>query len=313
MQDEVRRTEEPFGGRKPGRTIDAGRTGAAGAGETTSRARHGNALRAAVLGSTDGLVSNLSLVMGVAGSGAPHETIIVAGLAGLVAGSLSMALGEYLSVQSARELFANELRIEALQLAQSPDDEVAELREIYLRKGVPARMADELAEHMVRGDPRLALDTMAREELGFDPDELGGSAWVAAGTSLALFALGALVPLLAFFVANGSTATVLAAVSSVVAIFALGAGITRLPGPNPILTRLRTPSVSATTTWTAYGLRPQPGLDRRQARDAHVRPRASRSRPQRKTRTAMRTPNAARTRIAAAAIEALRSPAWNSE
>jgi len=157
------------------------------------------------------LVSNLSLVMGVAGSGAPHETIVVAGLAGLVAGSLSMALGEYLSVQSARELFANELRIEAGQLAASPDAEVAELRGIYERKGVPPRMAAELADHMVRSDPVLALDTMAREELGFDPNELGGSAWVAAGTSLALFALGAVVPLLPFLVAGGQVALIAAA------------------------------------------------------------------------------------------------------
>ncbi len=111
-----------------------------------SRARHGNALRAGVLGSTDGLVSNLSLVAGVAGAGAPHQAIVVAGLAGLVAGSLSMALGEYLSVQNARELLANELVIEAAQLAASPDSEVVELRAIYERKGIPAPMAAELAE-----------------------------------------------------------------------------------------------------------------------------------------------------------------------
>jgi len=147
-----------------------------------SRARHGNALRAGVLGSTDGLVSNLCLLMGVAGSGAPHQAIVVAGFAGLVAGALSMALGEYLTDQSSRELLANELRIEAAELAASPDAEVAELRGIYERKGVPPRMAAELAEHMVRSDPVLALDTMAREELGFDPKQLGGSAWVAAGS-----------------------------------------------------------------------------------------------------------------------------------
>src|SRR6478672_9294077 len=199
-----------------------------------SRARHGNALRAGVLGSTDGLVSNLSLVMGVAGSGAPHEAIVVAGLAGLVAGSLSMALGEYLSVQSARELFANELRIEAEQLAESPDAEVAELRAMYELKGIPPRMAAELADHMVRSDPDLALDTMAREELGFDPNELGGSAWVAAGTSLALFALGAIVPLLPFLFAGGQAALVAAAVLSGVALFGLGSGITRLTGTNPV-------------------------------------------------------------------------------
>lgn len=219
-----------------------------------SRARHGNALRAGVLGSTDGLVSNLSLLMGVAGSGASRETIIVAGLAGLVAGSLSMALGEYLSVQSSRELLANELRIEAGQLAASPDAEVAELRGIYARKGVPARMAAELAEHMVRSDPKLALDTMAREELGFDPNELGGSAWVAAGTSLVLFAVGAFVPLLPFLVTGGQIALFAAAGLSGIAIFTLGAGITRLTGIHPIRSGLRQLAFGTSAAAITYGI-----------------------------------------------------------
>ena len=182
-----------------------------------SRARHGNALRAGVLGSTDGLVSNLSLLAGVAGSGAPHEAIIVAGLAGLVAGALSMALGEYLSVQSARELFANELRIEAGQL-------------------------------------KLALDTMAREELGFDPNELGGSAWVAAGTSLALFATGAFVPLLPFLITGGEVALAAAAILSGLAIFGLGAGITRLTGIAPVRSGLRQLAFGATAAAITYGI-----------------------------------------------------------
>lgn len=220
----------------------------------TGRARHGNALRAGVLGSTDGLVSNLSLVMGVAGSGAPRDAIIVAGLAGLVAGSLSMALGEYLSVQSARELFANELAIEERELAESPDAEVAELREIYERKGVPPQMAADLAEHMVRSDPRLALDTMAREELGFDPDELGGSAWVAAGTSLALFALGALVPVLPFLVSSAQPALVAAAALSAIGLFGLGAGITRLTGIDPIRSGLRQLAFGAAAGTITYGI-----------------------------------------------------------
>lgn len=219
-----------------------------------SRARHGNALRAAVLGSTDGLVSNLSLVMGVAGSGAAHETIVVAGLAGLVAGALSMALGEYLSVQSARELFANELRIEAGQLAASPDAEVAELRGIYEQKGVPPRMAAELADHMVRSDPVLALDTMAREELGIDPNELGGSAWVAAGTSLALFALGAIVPLLPFLLTGGQVALLAAAALSAIGLFGLGAGITRLTGTDPIRSGLRQLAFGASAAAITYGI-----------------------------------------------------------
>jgi VIT1/CCC1 family predicted Fe2+/Mn2+ transporter len=219
-----------------------------------SRARHGNALRAGVLGSTDGLVSNLSLIAGVAGAGAPNQAIVVAGVAGLVAGSLSMALGEYLSVQSARELLANELKIEAAQLAASPDAEVAELRGIYRRKGVPADMAAELAEYMVRTDPKLALDTMAREELGFDPDELGGSPWVAAVTSLVLFALGAFVPLLPFLVAGGQGALIAAAVLSGIAIFALGAGITVLTGIPPVRSGLRQLAFGAGAASITYGI-----------------------------------------------------------
>jgi vacuolar iron transporter family protein len=232
----------------------AGRPDTAGPPPEASRARHGNALRAGVLGSTDGLVSNLSLVMGVAGSGAPHEAIVVAGLAGLVAGSLSMALGEYLSVQSARELFANELRIEAGQLAASPDAEVAELRGIYERKGVPSRMAAELADHMVRSDPVLALDTMAREELGFDPKELGGSAWVAAGTSLALFAFGAVVPLLPFLITGGQAALIAAAGLSAVALFGLGAGITTLTGIGPVRSGLRQLAFGTSAAAITFGI-----------------------------------------------------------
>ena len=219
-----------------------------------SRARHGNALRAGVLGSTDGLVSNLCLVMGVAGAGAAHEAIAIAGLAGLVAGSLSMALGEYLSVQSSRELLANELRIEAGQLAASPDAEVAELRGIYERKGIPVPMAADLAEHMVRSDPALALDTMAREELGFDPDELGGSAWVAAGTSLVLFAVGAFVPLVPFLFLTGQIALVAAAALSGLALFALGAGITRLTGIHPVRSGLRQLAFGASAAVITYGI-----------------------------------------------------------
>lgn len=219
-----------------------------------SGARHGNALRAGVLGSTDGLVSNLSLLMGVAGSGAPREAIIVAGFAGLVAGSLSMALGEYLSVQSSRELLANQLVLEARELEESPDAEVAELREIYERKGVPPRLASELAEHMVRSDSRLALDTMAREELGFDPDELGGSAWVAAGTSLMLFAVGALVPVLPFLFAGSEVALIGAAVLSAIALFGLGAGITRLTGNNPVRSGARQLAFGATAAAITYGI-----------------------------------------------------------
>jgi vacuolar iron transporter family protein len=219
-----------------------------------NRAHHGNALRAGVLGATDGLVSNLSLVMGVAGSGAGHTVVVIAGLAGLVAGALSMGLGEYLSVQSARELFGRELEIEAMELKTNPAAEIDELCSIYERKGIPTEQAHELAERIVRGDPAFALDTMAREELGFDPKQLGGSAWVAAGTSLGLFALGALIPLLPFLVFADELAIAWAATLSGIALFGLGAGITNLTGMNPIRAGLRQLAFGAVAGGVTYGI-----------------------------------------------------------
>jgi VIT1/CCC1 family predicted Fe2+/Mn2+ transporter len=219
-----------------------------------NRAHHGNALRAAVLGATDGLVSNLSLVMGVAGSGVEHTVVIIAGLAGLAAGALSMGLGEYLSVQSARELFARELEIEALELETNPAAEVDELCAIYEAKGIPTEQAHDLADRIVHGDPKFALDTMAREELGFDPAQLGGSARVAAGTSLVLFALGALVPLVPFLVINDGNPVVVAAMVSGVALFALGAAITNLTGMDPIRAGLRQLAFGAVAAAITYGI-----------------------------------------------------------
>lgn len=207
-----------------------------------------------MLGATDGLVSNLSLVMGVAGSGVPHAVIVIAGLAGLVAGALSMGLGEYLSVQSSRELFTNELAIEARQLRDDPAAEVDELCAIYETKGIPAAQAHKLASRIVYGDPDFALDTMAREELGFDPKQLGGSAWVAAGTSLILFAAGALVPVMPFLVTGGSPALLVAAVLSGIALFALGAGITGLTGLHPIRGGLRQLAFGAVAAALTYGI-----------------------------------------------------------
>lgn len=219
-----------------------------------NRARHGTALRAGVLGATDGLVSNLSLVMGVAGSGVSHTVVLLAGLAGLVAGALSMGLGEYLSVQSSRELFARELEIEAHELQTNPDAEVDELCTIYERKGFPSAQAHELAERIVRGDATFALDTMAREELGFDPKQLGGSAWVAAGTSLVLFAFGAVVPLVPFVFFSGTSALVGAAIVSGIALFGLGAGITNLTGLNPFKAGTRQLAFGAAAAAITYGI-----------------------------------------------------------
>jgi VIT1/CCC1 family predicted Fe2+/Mn2+ transporter len=207
--------------------------------EGRHRAVGGNALRAAVLGANDGLVSNFSLVMGVAGSGASGSVTLIAGIAGLLAGSFSMALGEWLSVQSARELHARQIGIEEEELRRFPEEEEEELRLIYEAKGMPVDQARELAARVIRGEARTALDTLSREELGIDPDELGGSAWVAATTSFLLFSLGAIVPVIPFLFADGASAIVASAVSAAAALFLVGAAITVITGQPALRSGLR--------------------------------------------------------------------------
>lgn len=207
--------------------------------EGRHRAVGGNALRAAVLGANDGLVSNFSLVMGVAGADPTGRAALIAGLAGLLAGALSMALGEWLSVQSARELYANQLAVEAEELAAFPEEERQELRLIYESKGLSSEQADQIAGRLVAGDPAVLLDTLAREELGIDPDELGGSPWVAAGTSFVLFALGAIVPVIPFIFGSGTSAIVVSAALSGLALFAVGAGITVVTGQGVLVSGAR--------------------------------------------------------------------------
>jgi VIT1/CCC1 family predicted Fe2+/Mn2+ transporter len=150
-----------------------------------------------------------------------------------------MALGEWLSVQSARELYESQIATESAELASFPREEEEELRLIYEAKGLDAERARDLARRVIEGDPATALDTMSREELGIDPDELGGSAWVAAGTSFVLFATGAIIPVLPFLIGAGAGAIVASAVMSGVALFALGAAITLLTGRHPLFAGLR--------------------------------------------------------------------------
>jgi VIT1/CCC1 family predicted Fe2+/Mn2+ transporter len=190
--------------------------------EGRHRAAGGNALRAAVLGVNDGLVSNLSLIMGVAGASLQQTTILLTGLAGLLAGAISMALGEWLSVQSSRELYARQIAIEKEELEAAPAEELEELTLIYQAKGVPRDRARELATSII-ANPTTALETLAREELGIDPGGLGGSAWVAAGTSFALFAAGAVVPLLPYIFVGGAAAVGLSGVLAALGLFSSGA------------------------------------------------------------------------------------------
>ena len=211
----------------------AGRGGLAGEELARLEGRHrgagGNALRAAVLGANDGLVSNFSLVMGVAGADLAGGTILLTGLAGLLAGAISMALGEWLSVQSSRELYQHQLRIEREELARAPEEEATELALIYQAKGLAPDQAQALAARLV-ADPNAAMDTLAREELGIDPEGLGGSAATAALTSFALFALGAVVPVAPYFLAGGVAAVVASIALSGPALFAIGAGTTLFTG-----------------------------------------------------------------------------------
>jgi VIT1/CCC1 family predicted Fe2+/Mn2+ transporter len=189
----------------------------------------GNVLRAAVLGVNDGLLSNLSLVMGVAGAELDGRAILITGLAGLLAGASSMALGEWLSVQSSRELHSRQLAIEKHHLVEIPEVEHEEFVQMYKAKGLSDDLAREVAAQLME-NPDQALDTMAREELGINPDDLGGSAWQAAGASFVLFAVGAIVPVTPFLFLTGMSAVITSLVASGIALFLIGAGITRLTG-----------------------------------------------------------------------------------
>jgi vacuolar iron transporter family protein len=206
--------------------------------EGRHRATGGNALRAAVLGANDGLVSVFCLVMGVAGAGVTSSNILVTGLAGMLAGALSMALGEWLSVQSSRELFQHQLDIEKRELSEIPEEEKEELTLIYQAKGIDAETARTLADRLI-SDSSTALDTLAREELGIDPKELGGSAWEAAFTSFILFMIGAIIPVIPYVFFTGMTGIVASAVSSMLGLFIIGAIITLMTGRNPVLSGLR--------------------------------------------------------------------------
>jgi VIT1/CCC1 family predicted Fe2+/Mn2+ transporter len=201
--------------------------------EGRHRAVGGNALRAAVLGANDGLCSNLSLVMGVAGAVADRHALLVTGLAGLVAGACSMALGEWVSVTSARELAERELDVERGELEEDPASEGEELQLIYEAKGLSADEAKAVSEQMLR-DPAQALDTLAREELGINPADLGGSAREAALSSFLLFAVGAAVPVLPFAAWSGGAAIAASAAFSAAVLFGIGAAIALLSG-RPIL------------------------------------------------------------------------------
>jgi vacuolar iron transporter family protein len=196
--------------------------------EPWHRGDRSGGLRAAVFGVSDGLVSNAALVMGFAGSGAPRTAILLAGIAGLLAGAFSMAAGEYVSMSSQREMYEREISLESQEIAEKPEEERAELVLLYRAKGLDRTEAELLADKIM-ADPDVALDTLAREELGLDPDELG-SPWTAALSSLLAFAAGAFVVVLPYLFTGGAVALYVAIGLVAVALFAVGAGIGVLNG-----------------------------------------------------------------------------------
>jgi VIT1/CCC1 family predicted Fe2+/Mn2+ transporter len=227
-------------------------------GDTLARleGRHrmsGNALRAAVLGANDGLVSNLSLVMGAAGAVESGSTILVVGLAGLVAGACSMAIGEWLSVTSSRELNQQQIDVEADELKERPEEEKEELALMYQSKGLDEAQARALAERLI-SNKDTALDTLAREELGIDPKELGGSAWAAASSSFLLFAVGAIFPVAPFFFLGGNAAVLASLALSGVALVLIGAGTSLFTGRNVAFSALRQLALGFAAAAITYGV-----------------------------------------------------------
>lgn len=197
--------------------------------EKRHRSVGGNALRAAVLGGNDGLVSNFSLVMGIAGATSGNDEVLLAGVAGLLAGALSMALGEWISVKSSQELYENQMNLEMEELEVNPEGEEKEIALIYMSKGIPEGQAREMASEIIK-DKSKAHEILVKEELGINTEDLKGSAMEAAVTSFLLFAVGAIIPVLPFFFLSGFNAVILSTIVSAIGLFIIGSAITLFTG-----------------------------------------------------------------------------------
>ena len=210
----------------------------------------GGNLRAAVFGINDGLISNASLIMGVAGASADAATILLTGTAGLVAGAFSMAAGEYVSVRSQREMFEYQIGLERDELAAYPEEEAHELALIYEARGISPEESQRMAQTVIT-DPERALDALAREELGLNPEDLG-SPWGAAIFSFLSFAAGGVVPLLPFVFGAGGMALNVAIGLTAIALFAVGATLSLFTGRNALLSGLRMLAIGAAAGGVTY-------------------------------------------------------------
>ncbi len=217
------------------------------------RTQSGNTLRAAVLGANDGLVSNVSLVMGMAGAATGDRAVLLAGLAGLVAGACSMAMGEWLSVNSSREFYQARITERAERLAVAPEDGLRHIAGLYRDKGFAPAAATHLAEHVAE-TPRAALDMLIREDLGIDPDELGGSAYGAAVSSFCLFACGALFPVAPYFFLGGQAALLGSVCSTAVGLTLIGVGSSLFTGRRILFSIARQFAITAAAAAITYGV-----------------------------------------------------------
>jgi VIT1/CCC1 family predicted Fe2+/Mn2+ transporter len=227
--------------------------------ERWHRSGRSGTLRAIIFGVSDGLVSNLALVMGVAGAsgaasagGAQGHFILLAGVAGLLAGAFSMAAGEYISMQSQRELFERQIALERAEMEAMPEEEEAEMASIYRAKGFRDDEARAIA-HRLFENPEHALDQLIREELGLDPDELGSPFGAAFGSFIA-FALGAFVPVLPYLIGGGVGAFVAAIVISLIALFAVGAAVSLLTGRSVVFSGARQVAIGATAAIVTFAV-----------------------------------------------------------
>ena len=218
--------------------------------EHHTRGTGGGRLRAAIFGINDGLVTNASLVVGVAAAEPGRQVVILAGIAGLVAGAFSMAAGEYISMSVQRELFESQIALERRELEDNPDWEREEVAIIFRAKGLPADDAERIADHII-AQPEVALDLMAREELGLNPDDLG-SPIGAAVSSFASFAMGAVVPLLPYIVVSGSVALGAALVLAALVLMSVGGLTARLSQRPTWFGALRALGIGALATGVTY-------------------------------------------------------------
>jgi VIT1/CCC1 family predicted Fe2+/Mn2+ transporter len=212
----------------------------------------GNNMRAAVFGINDGLVSNTSLILGMAGGGASHDTILLAGIAGLLAGAFSMAAGEFISVRSQREMLEYQIDQERKELALYPAEEAAELSLIYQARGLSKEDAENAANTIIQ-NPENALNTLAREELGLDPEKLV-SPYGAAGFSFIAFMLGAGVPLLPFIMDIKSNTIIVTIILSAIALFIIGAVLSLFTGRNAIKNGFRMLAIGALAGILTYAI-----------------------------------------------------------